>query len=148
MIPSLWYFVSRTIPKTLLCCLFLVVVVRLTFILFFHITVTQPQLRHVSFCSNMGHFLQGAFFLLKKTTKPFVQILRFDEEQYFWNESKRAKERFPSISDTASVSLSLIIPAYNEQNRREFVCNVCFRISVQYRRYSVSICTILLNSSL
>ncbi|GAU97940.1 hypothetical protein RvY_09158 [Ramazzottius varieornatus] len=69
--------------------------------------------------------LVAAFFFLKGTTKPLVQILRFSDEYYFWDEAKRAKERFPSISDPATVSLSVIIPAYNEENRLPKMLEEC-----------------------
>lgn len=49
--------------------------------------------------------------------KPYPLVIRYDEEKYFEDPSTRLKCPFPSLTDMPTVSLSVIVPAYNEELR-------------------------------
>nr|XP_011439196.2 dolichyl-phosphate beta-glucosyltransferase [Crassostrea gigas] len=57
-----------------------------------------------------------ALIIVAMSTKPYPDLGRYDSEKYFLNE-KQEKCLFPSINDPASVELSVIVPAYNEEER-------------------------------
>lgn len=57
-----------------------------------------------------------ALIIVTMSTKPYPDLGRYDSEKYFLNE-KQEKCLFPSINDPASVELSVIVPAYNEEER-------------------------------
>lgn len=57
-----------------------------------------------------------ALIIVAMSTKPYPDLGRYDSEKYFLNE-KQEKCLFPSIHDPASVELSVIVPAYNEEER-------------------------------
>lgn len=45
-------------------------------------------------------------------------IVRFDEEKYFFNPlNSERKEAFPDLYETPSVKLSVVVPSYNEEER-------------------------------
>lgn len=46
-----------------------------------------------------------------------VDYLRYPDEQFYWDPTERAHHRFPSLDQPSSLTLSVIIPAYNEQDR-------------------------------
>lgn len=59
-----------------------------------------------------------AGWMLFTNGSPYAQIHRHDDETYFVDEHcKRIK--FPSLSDSPTIELSVIVPAYNEQDRRK-----------------------------
>lgn len=66
-----------------------------------------------------------ALIIVAMSTKPYPDLGRYDSEKYFLNE-KQEKCLFPSINDPASVELSVIVPAYNEEER----CKYCFIQSI------------------
>lgn len=43
------------------------------------------------------------------------------DERYFEDSTTGKKSLFPSISDEASLQLSVIVPAYNEETRRKYL---------------------------
>lgn len=57
-----------------------------------------------------------ALIIVAMSTKPYPDLGRYDSEKYFLNE-KQEKCLFPSINDPANVELSVIVPAYNEEER-------------------------------
>lgn len=57
-----------------------------------------------------------ALIIVAMSTKPYPDLGRYDSEKYFLNE-KQEKCLFPSVNDPASVELSVIVPAYNEEER-------------------------------
>lgn len=57
-----------------------------------------------------------ALIIVAMSTKPYPDLGRYDSEKYFLNE-KQEKCLFPSVNDPASVELSVIVPAYNEDER-------------------------------
>ncbi|XP_045459951.1 dolichyl-phosphate beta-glucosyltransferase [Melitaea cinxia] len=50
-------------------------------------------------------------------TNPFPLVERFKEEETFNDPRSKSKERFPNIHDSHSVHLSVVVPAYNEEER-------------------------------
>lgn len=69
--------------------------------------------------------------LLYVSSSPYALVLRSSHEKYFKTSQRGTKELFPSIDDPWSVSLSVIVPAYNEQLRcnqlYSFICNHLLR---------------------
>lgn len=63
-----------------------------------------------------------ALIIVAMSTKPYPDLGRYDSEKYFLNE-KQEKCLFPSINDPASVELSVIVPAYNEEERLPMMMN-------------------------
>lgn len=57
--------------------------------------------------------------ILYITTQPYPQITRYHEEKYYTNKRTGKKEEFPSLEDKWTVNLSIIVPAYNEEERRK-----------------------------
>lgn len=53
--------------------------------------------------------------VLLQITKPFPEVSRSDAEKYF--KTKNGSERFPSLNDKASVNMSVVVPAYDEEKR-------------------------------
>ena len=64
--------------------------------------------------------------LVKLTTSPYPNILQFDQEKYFKTSlSGGEKKEFPSLTDAATVNLSVIVPAYNEELRLPKMLDEC-----------------------
>ena len=59
---------------------------------------------------------------LMSDTYPKVQV--FEEEKTF-EDDKGNKEKFPSLDDNASLDLSVIVPAYNEEDRLPKMLEEC-----------------------
>ncbi|XP_034825372.1 dolichyl-phosphate beta-glucosyltransferase [Maniola hyperantus] len=51
------------------------------------------------------------------TTKPFPVIERLKEEETYNDPVSKARTKFPKLEDPQSVHLSVIVPAYNEEER-------------------------------
>ncbi|XP_023942128.2 dolichyl-phosphate beta-glucosyltransferase [Bicyclus anynana] len=51
------------------------------------------------------------------TAKPFPIIERFKEEESYCDTKSKSRSKFPKIEDEQSVHLSVIVPAYNEEER-------------------------------
>lgn len=60
--------------------------------------------------------LQGVLFAYV-TAKP-PDMYRSEAEKYFYDHKKKGKMPFPSIDDPSDVTLSVIVPAYKEEDRR------------------------------
>lgn len=56
--------------------------------------------------------------MLKFSTTPFPQITRDKREKYFKNSGNGESQEFPSIDDEPSIELSVVIPAFDEEQRR------------------------------
>ena len=64
--------------------------------------------------------------LVKLTTKPYPNILEFDQEKYFKTSLSGCETKdFPSLTDQPTVSLSVIVPAYNEELRLPKMLDEC-----------------------
>lgn len=59
------------------------------------------------------------FVVQKAITKPFPVIKRRKEEKHFLDPIRILNVDFPSVEDAPTVDLSVIIPAYNEEQRCE-----------------------------
>jgi hypothetical protein len=57
--------------------------------------------------------------ILKRTTKPHPNVIRFDKEKSFLNPQTGKEEKFPSIVDEPTIDLSVVVPAYDEEERRK-----------------------------
>uniref|UniRef100_A0A1L8E2Q5 Dolichyl-phosphate beta-glucosyltransferase n=1 Tax=Nyssomyia neivai TaxID=330878 RepID=A0A1L8E2Q5_9DIPT len=85
---------------------------------------------YIKFCAFVGSalsvgFLLGLFIILKYMTTPHPRILRHKEEKYYTDPSTREQKPFPSIEEEASVDLSVIVPAYNEESRLGKMLDEC-----------------------
>lgn len=54
---------------------------------------------------------------MKAITTPYPEIVRHEEEKYFSDPISKTKEPFPSLNESPTLSLSVIVPAYEEQDR-------------------------------
>ena len=45
-------------------------------------------------------------------------MLRYKDEKHYLDPSTGEKKAFPSLEDDWSVNISVIVPAYNEEERR------------------------------
>jgi len=73
-----------------------------------------------------GILLLLLVLFVRMTTKPFPEILCLPQEKSFLV-SKSGKELcdFPSLSSAASINLSVIVPAYNEEERLPKMLDEC-----------------------
>lgn len=55
--------------------------------------------------------------LIYLTSSPYPDLGRYENEKFYYNPSKKEKCKFPSIHDPASVDLSVVVPAYCEEER-------------------------------
>ena len=58
------------------------------------------------------------------------------EKEYFIDRSRRTKKKFSSISDVPSVKISVIIPAYNEEDRLPVCLDEIFQYFKNENDYS------------
>ena len=64
--------------------------------------------------------------LVRLTTDPFPKIETFDQEKSFKTSKDNSELKdFPSLDDPASIDLSVIVPAYNEQLRLPKMLDEC-----------------------
>lgn len=55
------------------------------------------------------------------TSKPYPNLGRYESEKFFEDPGKNEKFKFPSIHDPPSMDLSVIVPAYFEEERCKFL---------------------------
>ncbi|XP_068228386.1 dolichyl-phosphate beta-glucosyltransferase isoform X2 [Palaemon carinicauda] len=60
-------------------------------------------------------------------TETYPTIITYDSEKYFLDAATDEKQEFPSITETPSKSLSVIIPAYNEEQRLPIMLDECMK---------------------
>ncbi|XP_043602372.1 dolichyl-phosphate beta-glucosyltransferase isoform X2 [Bombus pyrosoma] len=58
-------------------------------------------------------------------TKPYPEIWQDEKEKYFLNPKTKKTEAFPSLYEKWSVHLSVIVPAYNEEQRLPVMLDEC-----------------------
>ncbi|XP_030384293.1 dolichyl-phosphate beta-glucosyltransferase [Scaptodrosophila lebanonensis] len=58
-------------------------------------------------------------------TKPYPDITRHKDEQFYLDPNTIKTVAFPSIEDTPALKLSVIVPAYNEENRLPAMLDEC-----------------------
>nr|CAG4641126.1 EOG090X0BIY [Eulimnadia texana] len=66
-----------------------------------------------------------AWVVLCVFTRPYPNIVTFPEENFYTDPKTGEKKRFTSIDDPSSVSLSVIVPAYNEETRLPVMLDEC-----------------------
>lgn len=57
------------------------------------------------------------FIIVKAVTSPHPVVRRNEKEKYFIRADNGEKENFPSIVDEPTIHLSVIVPAYDEEER-------------------------------
>lgn len=75
--------------------------------------------------SLVAGILAVLFVIQKAITKPFPVIKRRKEERHFLDPVKIQNVDFPSVEDAPTVHLSVIIPAYNEEQRLPKMLEEC-----------------------
>lgn len=85
------------------------------------------QLEHlIIYGAILVIFLAFLFCIfLYTTTQPYPKVWRHEKEKVFHNFSTKSMEKFPSLQDDWSVHLSVIIPAYNEEERLPPMLDEC-----------------------
>ncbi|XP_015593192.1 dolichyl-phosphate beta-glucosyltransferase [Cephus cinctus] len=63
--------------------------------------------------------------ILYITTQPYPKVWRHEDEKYFYNALMDKKEPFPSLYDDWSINLSVVVPAYNEEERLPPMLDEC-----------------------
>jgi len=58
-----------------------------------------------------------AILFIYFTSTTYAKVVMFDAEKFFIDPKSNEKHSFPSIDDRSSVLLSVIVPAYNEEQR-------------------------------
>ncbi|XP_011207742.2 dolichyl-phosphate beta-glucosyltransferase [Bactrocera dorsalis] len=75
--------------------------------------------------SLVAGILAVLFVIQKAITKPFPVIKRRKEEKHFLDPIKIQNVDFPPVEDAPTVHLSVIIPAYNEEQRLPKMLEEC-----------------------
>lgn len=63
--------------------------------------------------------------ILYVATQPYPNIWRDEKEKYFYNPRSGSNESFPWINDAWGVHISIVIPAYNEEQRLPVMLDEC-----------------------
>lgn len=66
---------------------------------------------------EMNFFSLQIFIAVKAVTTPFPQIIRYEDEKYFMDPVTKTKQPFPSINESPKIALSVIVPAFDEEQR-------------------------------
>lgn len=67
------------------------------------------------------------FIFLKYMTTPYPRIIRHKEEKYFTDPVTGTRREFPSIEEEAAIDLSVVVPAYNEEDRLGKMLDECLK---------------------
>ncbi|OXU26676.1 hypothetical protein TSAR_012574 [Trichomalopsis sarcophagae] len=73
-------------------------------------------------------------YIICRNTEPYPKVLRYGEEKYFLEPNTEEKILFPSIQDEWSVNISVIVPAYNEEERLPPMLDECLRYLEQSKK--------------
>jgi len=74
---------------------------------------------------NVVIHLSQAIVVLKATTTPFPIVKRHKEEEFYEDPASGSKLPFPLLADEPSIDLSVIIPAYEEEQRLPVMLDEC-----------------------
>nr|CAG4651251.1 EOG090X0BIY [Simocephalus serrulatus]SVE94442.1 EOG090X0BIY [Simocephalus serrulatus] len=66
----------------------------------------------------------GLIFIFA-TSEKYAKIVRFKEEKFYLNPQTKEKQLFPSVEEKATLLLSVIVPAYNEEKRLPVMLEEC-----------------------
>ncbi|ODM89624.1 Dolichyl-phosphate beta-glucosyltransferase [Orchesella cincta] len=70
-------------------------------------------------------FSSQVCIMLLKDVQPYPNWKRYDTEKYYEDPDTGIKCPFPSLSDSPSLTLSVIVPAYNEEDRLTAMMEDC-----------------------
>ena len=77
------------------------------------------------FDASRDYFNCLCFCQLKKVivlaSEPFALMPQTENERYYLDPATGSKRKFPSILSAPSVYLSLVVPSYNEEKRRNYI---------------------------
>lgn len=62
-------------------------------------------------------FISGFCIILYIITSPYPNVIRHKDEKYYTDGKNGEKKLFPSLNEPSSIHLSVIVPAYNEEER-------------------------------
>lgn len=86
-------------------------------------------------CSVVG------IVILKMTTNPYPDLHRHESEKFFTDPKKPPRSiQFPSISDPPSIDLSVIVPAYNEEERLQPMMDEAMEYLEERQKHNRSFC--------
>ncbi|KYN38376.1 Dolichyl-phosphate beta-glucosyltransferase [Trachymyrmex septentrionalis] len=74
------------------------------------------------------------FIIIYVTSERYPKISRDESEKFFFNCQTKIKEAFPSLYDPWSVQLSVIVPAYNEEQRLPPMLDECLEYLEERRK--------------
>lgn len=59
-------------------------------------------------------------FVLRTLSKPYASVVHYDSEHFFLDPNDSNKKiKFPTLSDEPQIDLSVVVPSYNEEERRK-----------------------------
>ena len=67
---------------------------------------------------NLYFTLKKFKAILRAVSSPYSQMPQTDNEKFFLDPSLNKKLKFPSIKSEATIYLSVVVPSYNEETRR------------------------------
>lgn len=74
----------------------------------------------ITFSFEFPYCVTHQFFIgIKSRTSPYPKIIRHKKEEYYQDPSDKSEHAFPSLHDAPTINLSVIVPAYNEEDRCE-----------------------------
>uniref|UniRef100_A0A0K8TZG1 Dolichyl-phosphate beta-glucosyltransferase n=1 Tax=Bactrocera latifrons TaxID=174628 RepID=A0A0K8TZG1_BACLA len=87
--------------------------------------------------SLVAGILAVLFVIQKAITKPFPVIKRRKEERHFLDPIRIQNVDFPSVEDEPTVHLSVIIPAYNEEQRLPKMLEECMSFLEEKAKHEI-----------
>lgn len=66
------------------------------------------------------------------TTNPYPIVERYKEEESYYDQNLKENVKFPHISEDCSVNLSVVVPAYNEEERCKFLLLFIYHTILKY----------------
>lgn len=80
-------------------------------------------------------FVIGFCIILYVNTLPYPKVWRDDKEKSFLNAKTGNRDKFPSLDDMFSLNLSVIVPAYNEDQRLTPMLDECLEYLEKRRKF-------------
>lgn len=89
------------------------------------IKIEEKGSNYVLFTLNViTFFFLQLSVIIYATTKPYPIVERHKEEETYRDPVTKARLKFPNINDHYEVCLSVVIPAYNEEERCKYCCRM------------------------
>ncbi|XP_043669870.1 dolichyl-phosphate beta-glucosyltransferase [Vespula pensylvanica] len=76
--------------------------------------------------------------ILYITTQPYPKLWRDEKEKVFFDHRRKEYQEFPSLYDNWSINLSVIVPAYNEEERLPPMLDECLEYLEQLKKSGYS----------